>query len=58
METSKHCPGFETNKTLQAFVVKCLNCGKEKEIFSDEISKTHKCKGCGTKLDLSSLNER
>ena len=40
MTTPKHCPGFESFKTLQSFMCKCDNCGVEVEIFSDEFDKT------------------
>ena len=53
MSTPRHCPGFEANKQLTAFVCKCPNCGKEKEIFSDEFDKEHTCSGCHQKIDFS-----
>jgi len=48
-----HCPGFDPNKYLTSFVCKCPNCGKEKEIFSDEFNREHVCKGCGKKIDFT-----
>jgi uncharacterized protein (DUF983 family) len=51
--TPRHCPGFESHKTLQAFVCKCPNCGQEREIFSDEFDKAHTCKKCGQPIDFS-----
>lgn len=53
MTTPQHCPGFESFKNLQSFDCKCPNCGKEKEIFSDEFNKTHVCAGCGKEIDFS-----
>ena len=52
MITLRHCPGFETYKHLKSFSCKCSECGKEKEIFSDEMEKKHTCKGCGKKMDF------
>jgi hypothetical protein len=51
MET-QHCPGFESNKSLRVHTCKCQKCGKENEIFSDELNKKHKCQGCGHELDV------
>jgi ribosomal protein S27E len=34
-------------------VCKCNSCGEEKEIFSDEFNKTHKCAKCGTSIDFT-----
>ncbi len=53
MTTPLHCPGFEQYKNLQSFECKCPECGKEKEIFSDEFDKTHVCKGCGKEMDFT-----
>jgi len=54
METTpQHCPGFESNKTLKSFSCKCPSCGEEKEIFSDEFDKPHKCDGCGKPIDFT-----
>ena len=52
MSTPQHCPGFESFKNLQTVICKCPECGKEKEIFSDEFDKTHVCKGCGKPIDF------
>jgi hypothetical protein len=46
MTTPRHCPGFEQFKSLKAFTCKCPNCGKEKEIFSDEFDRKHVCSEC------------
>jgi hypothetical protein len=43
MTTPQHCPGFEQIRNLKSFVCKCPNCGKEKEIFSDEFDQKHRC---------------
>jgi len=48
-----HCPGFESLKTLSSFICRCPECGKEREIFSDEFDREHVCKGCGKKIDFS-----
>jgi ribosomal protein S27E len=53
MTSSTHCPGFNDLQNLKAFVCKCPDCGKEKEIFSDEVNRPHKCSGCGKELDIS-----
>ncbi|MBF0552471.1 MAG: hypothetical protein HQK60_18320 [Deltaproteobacteria bacterium] len=51
--TPQHCPGFVQNKNLQSFSCKCPNCGKEKEIFSDEFNKAHTCSGCNQAIDFT-----
>jgi len=51
--TPQHCPGFESFKNLKSFVCKCPNCGKEKEIFSDEFDRRHTCSGCGQEIDFT-----
>ena len=51
--TPAHCPGLEKFKTLSSFVCKCPNCGKEKEIFSDEFDKHHICPGCKQENDFT-----
>jgi len=53
MTTPRHCPGFEQFKSLKAFTCKCPNCGKEKEIFSDEYDKKHVCAGYGKEIDFT-----
>ena len=53
MTTPKHCPGWEQFKNLKVFSCKCPNCGKEKEIFSDEFDKTHICSECGKEIDFT-----
>ena len=53
MTTPRHCPGFEQFKHLQSFDCKCPNCGKEKEIFSDEFDREHICKACGKEIDFA-----
>lgn len=53
MTTPAHCPGFEKYKSLKSFVCKCPECGKEKEIFSDEFNKTHICPGCKKEIDFT-----
>ncbi len=53
MTTPQHCPGFEAMKNLKSFACKCPNCGKEKEIFSDEFDRPHACSGCGKEIDFT-----
>ncbi len=54
MDTTQRCPGNELNKSLQTYECKCSECGKENELFSDELNKSHKCTGCGVVLDTTS----
>ncbi|GAB4343318.1 MAG: hypothetical protein Kow0099_21610 [Candidatus Abyssubacteria bacterium] len=53
MYTPRDCPGFEKLKHLSSFSCRCSHCGRETEIFSDEFSKEHRCKGCGQKIDFT-----
>lgn len=53
MSTPMHCPGFQAHKNLTSFACKCPNCGKEKEIFSDEFDRPHTCSGCGQEIDFT-----
>ncbi len=48
--TDQHCPGFESNKSLSEVKITCPECGKEMEIFSDELEKTIICKACNAKF--------
>jgi ribosomal protein S27E len=50
-EQNQHCPGFEANKKLAEVKVKCPACGKEMEVFSDELGKTIKCSACGAAIE-------
>ncbi|MGB3210965.1 MAG: hypothetical protein WBB19_09705 [Desulforhopalus sp.] len=52
--TDQHCPGFESNKSLNEVKIKCPECGKEWEIFSDEVEKNAKCSACGAVVDPKS----
>jgi len=52
--TDQHCPGFESNKSLSEVKIKCPECGKEWEIFSDEVGKSLKCAACGAAVDTKS----
>lgn len=52
-DEQQHCPGFESNKSLSAVTVKCPDCGKEIEIFSDELTKQIKCSECGSLFDAA-----
>ena len=49
--TDQHCPGFESNKKLSAVELKCPDCGKKIEVFSDELEKQIKCPACGASVD-------
>jgi hypothetical protein len=51
-DATQHCPGFQSNKNLKSFMCKCDACGKEKEIFSDEMNREQLC-ACGAKLNFS-----
>ena len=53
MSTPQHCPGYQQFKNLKSFVCKCPECGKEKEIFSDEFDRSHNCTGCGKPIEFS-----
>ncbi len=53
MTTPQHCPGYNDLKNLKVFNCKCPECGKEKEIFSDEFNREHVCAGCGKKIDFT-----
>lgn len=53
MSTPSHCPGFQELRNLSSFICKCPECGKEKEIFSDEFNRTHTCSGCGKPIDFN-----
>lgn len=49
--TDQHCPGFESNKSLNEVKIKCPACSKVMEIFSDEQEKDVKCTDCGAMID-------
>ncbi len=51
--TPQHCPGFEQFKHLSTFSCNCPKCGEEKEIFSDEFDKPHRCDKCGEPIDFT-----
>lgn len=53
MTTPQHCPGFESHKHLKSFVCKCPQCGAQKEVFSDEFEKEHRCSECGQPIDFT-----
>lgn len=53
MSTPAHCPGFQDLRNLSSFTCRCPECGKEKEIFSDEFNQTHRCPGCGNIIDFT-----
>ncbi|MGD9041113.1 MAG: hypothetical protein PVH82_15830 [Desulfobacteraceae bacterium] len=53
METPQHCPGFETLRELESFLCTCPECGKEIEVFSDELKKKHICPKCGKQIDCA-----
>ncbi len=49
--TDQHCPGFESNKSLNEVKVTCPDCGKVFEVFSDEMEKKTKCPACKAQVD-------
>ena len=51
MSDQQHCPGFESNKSLNAVQMKCPECGKAVEVFSDEFEKMTKCPSCNASFD-------
>jgi len=51
---NQHCPGFEANKSLNEVKIRCPQCGKEWEIFSDEVEKNQTCSACNTAVDPKS----
>ena len=53
MTTPQHCPGFESFKHLKSFTCACPQCGAQKEIFSDEFDKIHKCDQCDQVIDFT-----
>lgn len=52
LSTPAHCPGFQELRNLSAFTCRCPECGKEKEIFSDEFDRSHTCSQCGKPIDF------
>jgi uncharacterized protein (DUF983 family) len=51
--TPQHCPGYANFKSLKSFSCNCPACGPEKEIFSDEFDRPHKCGKCGKPIDFT-----
>jgi uncharacterized protein (DUF983 family) len=51
--TPQHCPGYANFKSLKSFTCNCPKCGTEKEIFSDEFDRPHKCSQCGQPIDFT-----
>jgi predicted RNA-binding Zn-ribbon protein involved in translation (DUF1610 family) len=51
MSDKQHCPGFESNKSLNVVKLKCPECGKTVEVFSDEMEKMAKCASCNVSFD-------
>jgi uncharacterized protein (DUF983 family) len=51
--TPQHCPGYANFKSLKSFTCNCPACGAEKEIFSDEFDRPHKCNKCGKPIDFT-----
>jgi hypothetical protein len=51
--TPQHCPGFQDFKDLKSFLCACPECGKEKEIFSDEFDRQHTCSNCNAQIDFT-----
>lgn len=50
-DQQQHCPGFETNKSLEEIKLKCPACGAEFEIFSDEMERAAKCPSCSAAVE-------
>ena len=50
-DSDQHCPGFESNKSLNEVKLKCPECNAEFEIFSDEMEKKTKCTACGASIE-------
>jgi len=46
--TPQHCPGY----AKKSFTCNCQECGAEKEVFSDEFDRSHKCGKCGATIDF------
>ena len=45
---------FEVFQSISEDALKiCPECGKEKEIFSDEFERSHQCNGCGKEIDFT-----
>ena len=53
MSTLDRCPGNELNKSASILTCKCKACGKENEVYADEVNKKNKCSSCGEILDTS-----
>lgn len=53
MSAPQHCPGYEKFKELSSFICTCTHCGAEKEIFSDEFDRQHRCPKCGQVIDCT-----
>jgi uncharacterized protein (DUF983 family) len=51
--TPQHCPGYANFKSLKSFTCNCPKCGYEREIFSDEFDRPHKCGKCGQPIDFT-----
>lgn len=51
--SNTHCPGFESNKSLQEVKLKCPECGHEWDVFSDELKETVTCRGCGKTIETT-----
>jgi predicted RNA-binding Zn-ribbon protein involved in translation (DUF1610 family) len=51
-DSTQHCPGLESHKSLKSLICKCDSCGAEKEIFSDELNREHRCDECGAVVDF------
>lgn len=51
--TPKACPGWEQFRSLSSVECKCPECGKEKEIFSDQFDREHICDRCGKAIDFT-----
>lgn len=55
MSTLDRCPGNELNKSVSILSCTCDACGKENEVYADELNKKNKCSSCGAILDTSKI---
>ena len=51
MTISKSWMEMTPKKELHIFRLKCYLCGKESEIFSDEVDRIRKCTSCKESID-------
>ena len=56
--SEQHCAGYSAFKDLSSVMLKCPHCGKEKEVFTDELKKPQVCKACGKEIDVEKAEKR